>query len=348
MIDASRMMPALESLDLVPEVDQWVTDSINEDRAVEAVNRRACRYTSSFPVEELTVHFDDRSRLHLILKDLSCDAMLEEARRARPDFLYDAQREIAAYTWILPHAPAGPAKWYGALTNPVHGRYWLLLERVKGPQLTQVGAFSAWKAAAAWIARFHRAVSPLRARQLADRVGALVYDEAYYWRWIKRAQRFADRNAEERRVMADVVRGYGPVVERLTRMPPSLLHGELYPCNVIVGRRGGRRRICPVDWEMVALGPALVDLAALSAGWAEPKQQELARAYLSAAGRGGRRIARLPRDFAIDLDCCRLHLAVRMLGWSDAWQPPVEHANDWLSEAARVSRRLHGSGWPRP
>jgi hypothetical protein len=29
-----------------------------------------------------------------------------------------------------------------------------------------------------------------------------------------------------------------------------------------------------------------------------------------------------------------------MLGWSDAWQPPPEHARNWLVEADRLYRRL--------
>jgi hypothetical protein len=97
---------------------------------------------------------------------------------------------------------------------------------------------------------------------------------------------------------------------------------------------------------MMAIGPALMDLAALTAGWIEATQRRLARAYLAAAANGRstgvatRRPVRLPRDFVTDLDCCRLHLAVRMLGWSDDWEPPRDHAHDWLVEAERISRRL--------
>ena len=47
------------------------------------------------------------------------------------------------------------------------------------------------------------------------------------------------------------------------------------------------------------------------------------------------------RSLPQDLDCCRLHLAVRMLGWSDDWKPPAEHAHDTgLPQAKRISRRL--------
>jgi aminoglycoside phosphotransferase (APT) family kinase protein len=122
-----------------------------------------------------------------------------------------------------------------------------------------------------------------------------------------------------------------------------LIHGELYACNVIVGKTRERERICPVDWEMTALGPGLIDLAALSAGWVEDKQRALARAYFGAFWDGNGAAAHKSlslQELATDLDCCRLHLAVRMLGWSDDWKPPAEHAHNWLAEAKRISRRL--------
>jgi aminoglycoside phosphotransferase (APT) family kinase protein len=41
--------------------------------------------------------------------------------------------------------------------------------------------------------------------------------------------------------------------------------------------------VCPVDWEMAAVGPGLVDLAALSAGgWTAPEREALALAYYAA------------------------------------------------------------------
>ena len=171
-----------------------------------------------------------------------------------------------------------------------------------------------------------------------------MYDEEFYWRWLRRAQRFADGNPEERRIIEGIARRYAPVVERLTKLPRTLIHGEMYACNVIVSNVRDCTRICPLDWEMTAFGPGLMDLAALGAGWAESRQRALARAYRAAApkgnGSGADKTVRLPRQFEVDLDCCRLHLAVRMLGWSDDWEPPPDHAHNWLAEAARISRRL--------
>jgi len=335
-----------DTSELQPHLQKRLTAYFGERRSIRKVGRRFSPYTSSFRLDELNVRFEDGSNVQLVLKDMSRATMVEEARRARPDFMYEPRREIRAYQWILPHGPAGTPAWYGAVTGPPAGRYWLLLEQVNGPQLAQVGTFSTWERTAAWIARFHRAFPPLRAQQIAKRSGALIYDEQFYWRWLRRAQRFAGRDSVKRRIVDEIAERYAPVVDRLTRLPRTLIHGELFACNVIVGKTCDRERICPVDWEMAALGPGLIDLAALSAGWVEAKQQALARAYLAAArngnGAASRKSSSLTRELASDLDCCRLHLAVRMLGWSDNWEPPADHAHDWLAEAARISRRLRG------
>ena len=329
---------------LQPYLEERLADYFGRRRSILKLDRRLCPYSSSFRLDELRVRFDDGSNVQLLLKDLSREAMVEHARRARPKFLYEPRREINAYRWILPHAPAGAPAWYGAVADRPAGRYWLFIEHVKGSQLAQVGTFATWERTAAWIARFHAAFSPLRALQLAERSGALVYDEGFYRRWMRRAQRIADRSPEERRILDGIARRYAPVVERLARLPRTLIHGELYACNVIVSRVRDRERICPVDWEMTAFGPGLMDLAALGAGWVEPRQRALARAYRAAVrngnGSAGGTGVPLPRQCAVDLDCCRLHLAIRMLGWSDDWEPPPDHAHNWLAEAARISRRL--------
>ena len=64
------------------------------------------------------------------------------------------QREIDVYRAILPHAPAGKPSTYGAVADASAGRYWQLLEQVRGLPLWQVGDVAMWEQAAAWIARF--------------------------------------------------------------------------------------------------------------------------------------------------------------------------------------------------
>jgi aminoglycoside phosphotransferase (APT) family kinase protein len=116
-------------------------------------------------------------------------------------------------------------------------------------------------------------------------------------------------------------------------MPVSIIHGDFYPANILVAPSRHRTRICPIDWEMAAIGPPSIDLAALITGWTGRQRLALIRAYRGGAGAA----------FLRDLDCCTLHLAVRMLGWSDRWMPPPQQAHDWTSEALAAAARLDAS-----
>jgi thiamine kinase-like enzyme len=118
-------------------------------------------------------------------------------------------------------------------------------------------------------------------------------------------------------------------------LPVTFIHGEFYASNVLVD--DGGTRVCPVDWEMAALGPGLIDLAALTAGrWTEPEREALVLAYMTALA--PRRGWPPPRaEFLAALACCRLHLALQWLGWSERWSPPAEHAHDWLHEALALA-----------
>jgi hypothetical protein len=333
-------LPSAQSSELRLHLEERLDRHFGRRCSIVELEHRRCPYTSSFPVEEIDVRFADRSELHLVMKDLSSQAMAEQARCVRPDFLYEPRREIQVYRWILPHAPRGTATWFGAVTNPTICRYWLFLERVDGHELRHVGAFSIWERTARWIARFHRSYPPTRIARLVQTARLLVYDEDFYWLWIERAQRFAARRPLVRRLVDRIARCYAPVVKRLASLPRTLIHGEFYPCNIVVRRTGHQVRVCPVDWEMAAFGPSLMDLASLTAGWSQREQRALARAYRAAAPGRMAKSVHIPEDFSVDLDCCRLHLAVRMLGWSEAWEPPPQHAHNWLADAVRLADKL--------
>jgi thiamine kinase-like enzyme len=101
--------------------------------------------------------------------------------------------------------------------------------------------------------------------------------------------------------------------------PPIVIHGELYPANVLV--RGDDVRF--VDWESAGRGPAVVDIAAVTTGWDEPTLAAFLHEYGDVD--------------LLALESARFHLAVRWLGWSADWAPPAEHRRDWLAEAYRAA-----------
>jgi len=331
---------SLEHSELRVPLEHRLAEHFGRRRAIVTLARRPCPYSSSFTLDEIEVGFADGSGLQLVMKDLGPEAMAEGARRARPGFLYEPRREIQAYRRILPFAPPGTATCYGTVVDSRAQRYVLFLERVDGLELRHVGAFSIWERTARWIAQFHRAFSAADLASLAERSSVLVYDAGFYWRWLDRAQQLAVRRPAVRRRIDRIARGYAPVVRRLDELPRTLIHGEFYPSNVLIRRTGSHVRVCPVDWEMTALGPGLMDLACLTTGWALQEQRALIRAYRAAGPDGTTRSAPIPHDCWLDFFCCRLHLAVRMLGWADEWTPPPHHARDWLAEAEWLADRI--------
>jgi hypothetical protein len=221
----------------------------------------------------------------------------------RPRFVHRACRERDAYLRLLGCADLPAPRLLG-----VAGSY-VVLERVGAVPLWETADEDVAQRVGQEIRAMHDALSSRRGVEFA-----LRYDTHFYSRWLQRACAVDS-------TIAGLAGVYGRATARLLLEPPRLIHGELYPSNVLVGER-----VWVVDWESLAVGPAVVDLAAVTSAWPEP----FGRALLDAYG----------APDAVAVDCARLHLAVRWLGWSPGWSPPPDHAHDWRSEAERVAERL--------
>ena len=293
---------------------------------------------TSFHLVDLVIEFEDGSVQRLLLKDLGLKNLHETARQVKPRFLYEPLREIRTYQEILERGCLDTAHFYGAVIRPDEDLYWLFLERVPGVRLSEVGDLSSWLRAARWLARLH-----LRFARESDTLNRsaplLIYDAAFYRLWLERVERFQSIELG-RDVWESLVDAYGQAIDRLIRLPSTLIHGDFYASNVLVQEAAGGCRIRPVDWEMAAVGPGLIDIAALSSGaWAERERTEMAAAYhdaLIAEGWAGYPFEELLRA----LDDCRLHLAIRWLGWAPDWSPPAETAHDWLGEAVALGEKI--------
>jgi hypothetical protein len=321
------------------------------------LERRPSVYRTSFPLEELDLTLGDGTDLQLLFKDLNRQALTPEARRVKPAFLHEPLREIEVYQRLLAPAGLGTATCYGAVVDPAAGRYWLFLEKVPGVELYQVGDFTVWEEVARWLAGFHAHFARQdRLRTWVEAAYLRHYTADEYRLWIRRAvehQGQAGKNACPTDRLVWLAERYETVVERLVRLPATLIHGEFYASNVLTLARSASEgaslsgasgwcgvRVCPVDWEMAALGPGLLDLAALTAGkWDDGQRTALARAYHAALAAEDGQAPGL-EAFLETLDCCRLHLAIGWLGWSPEWSPPAEHAWDWRGEALHLAEKL--------
>jgi hypothetical protein len=306
--------------ELVAELERCLGQEIGH------LERRQYDYQTSFALEELDVSLDGGHPLRLIFKDVGPRALARGAGSVKPRFLYEPLREIETYQAILAPLDLGTARCYGAVTDARRGRFWLFLEKVAGIELWQC-ELEIWQQVAGWLAGLHETCRDARADHL------LRYDRDAYLIWLRRAQEFVGGSELDR-----IEAGYGPVVDRLLALSTGFIHGEFTASNVLVQERTDGLRVCPVDWEMAAVGPALLDLAALTVGsWNDKERDAIISAYYEALPA----IARLPRlEFAYALDCARLFIALRWLGWAPIWSPPPEHAHDWLAEAVASAERL--------
>lgn len=302
--------------------------------APEQIGRRPSEYRTSFPLEELEVTLADGTRLHLGFKRLDWGALGDEARLAKPRFLHDPAREPAVYETVLAPAGLGP-RHYGSLVDPEAGRHWLFLEWVEGRELYQVGERALWETVARRLGGMHVRLAGDLDRRIAE-ARLLDFDEPYYRAWIERARDFSrapGRPASFADSVEQLVTRYEAALGELLALPRTVIHGEFYASNVLVGS-GPDPRVCPVDWELAAVAPGLVDLAALiSGGWSGEDRQALVSAYRSAPG--------VTPFTDRRLDLARLHLAIQWLGWTESsWVPPEGQRHDWLGEALALADGL--------
>jgi aminoglycoside phosphotransferase (APT) family kinase protein len=309
-----------------------------DGRDVIDLSRRPYRYATSAPLEEIRVRMDGGEEIAVIFKDLSRERLLDDARASKPAFLHEPLRELDTYRRILAPESIGP-RCFAAIAEQDPPRHWLLIEKVPGVELWQIGELSVWEEVAGWLGRFHARFAGRLDEVRGANPHLLEHSEAWFRSWVGRARAALAQSTDRR--AAPVLRGlerYDEVIDALAALPPRFLHGELYPSNVLVVREEKPVRVCPVDWEMAAIGPGAIDLAALVGGWDAPQRRRLVAAYRAALADSG---ADEQSDVdAADLSRARLHLALQWIGWSSEWRPPREHAHDWVGEALMLTEEL--------
>lgn len=272
-------------------------------------------YSTSHPIEDIGDG--------LLRKDLRPDALIGDARATKLPLLHDPRREPAVYRQLLGATGIGPR-------CVASGDDWVVLERVDAAVLWQVGEASVWNAVAAFVAAMHRRLSTVP----IDGVPLVRYDRSLAAIWRERAAAVG--------VPAAVLAAHERAAERLDRLPVVVIHGELYPSNVLARRAlpgdgdaaPDGARVWPIDWEVAGRGPAVLDVAALTTGWPDgPHRAAMERAYFRASGLPA---ADLPA-WRTDLRAARLLVCVQWLGWGRSWTAPAAHRHDWLAEACRLA-----------
>lgn len=327
-------------------ISTLLTNREDDARRIRAIEHRASSARSTFALEEIDVVIDDGDLLRLLLKVGGATGVVAKARLSKPLFLHDPLREIEVYRHLLAPRPGlGTAELQGTIVEPEHDRYWLLLERAAGTELDRIESPAVWRSASRWLAAMHIEFGGLVAYPSTPGLTRLLRSDSDFLRmWMTRALLIA--RAQHAALPDSLRRGidrlalrYDRVIDRLLALPETVIHGEFHPTNILLRRSDGEERFCVVDWEMAAIGPHLLDLAALVSGAPESLRHEVALAYREALPEEVQQLSS-PEGFLEDLAFCRLHLAVQWLGLSPAESPPAYRVEAWLEEVLRQADEL--------
>jgi aminoglycoside phosphotransferase (APT) family kinase protein len=334
-----RISSEVADADLIRAID----GASGEPRTPRVIDlqRHPFEYATSATLERITTVMNDGSVQRFVLKHLG--QISEKARRAKPAFVLDPQREIEVYRRLLAPVRIGP-RLIGSSIAPQIGSYWLLIEHVDGRPLYEVGELDGWTATARWLASMHTRFATLDHQGALQHDARLIsYNRGWYALWLDRARRFfsfegpvnSKRTSTSLRWLAD---RYDKVLDHMLSLPTTLIHGEFYSSNVLVGSAPADAAVCPIDWEMAAIGPAVIDLAALTSGhWSDEDRRAMVAGYVGASDDSDGGVL----DTTVEsVAYAQIHLAVQWLGWFGRRQAAVEHARDWLSDAVDRAEAL--------
>jgi len=265
---------------------------------------------------DVEVGLADGRRLTLVFTDLDHGDV--------PPLLRHPWRELETWRGLLAPAGFGP-RLYGA------GEGWLLLEHGAGVALESVSVPAAWDSAVTWLGGLH-AHFAARADSLREANPYLLdLSQDWFAVWWARALAALAASPDPRaRRLRRALQRYERVERALARLPRTLVHGQLDTSKLLVD--SGGRRVWARNWSMAAVGPGLIDLATLTAGRADAERARLLGVY--------RRAAKV-RLTAVDLDRCRLHLALQAIAWAAADASVLgPDAHDRIGEALELAEAL--------
>jgi thiamine kinase-like enzyme len=269
-----------------------------------AFDRKPSPATTSYASEILSVTLAGGERFRIFLKDFGHSRLPKDAFGER------RERELRVYRHLIGQGDMGTARYYGAVWNERRRRYWLLLELVDGVELRSCEV-EHWPQAAGWLGRMQGHFA--RFGGLDGSYGFLQRHDADFFR--SRGRRAMDSAArfstELARRLRKVIDRYERLIDVMASQPRTLVHGAYRPANILVDMRRSPPRICPVDWELAAIGSPLYDLAFFCDGFEPPVLDRIWSAYCDEATKAGVSLPE-PDEMRYVVDCFRLF---RVMAW---------------------------------
>lgn len=268
---------------------------------VKILDRQLNIYSATFPSEIVRCRLGDSHELQLLCKyGNDHGTSLSPITGHKGGVPYEA----AVYSRILQASRATTPTFYGAYRDGETDHTWLILKYLdNSARLQFTGEPSAAMALAArWIGRFHNAAEERLSR--ASMRFLTRYNTEYYLGWARCTSLAAGHLHQRFPWLTPLSRRFEDVVALLVASPPTVIHGEYYPSNVLF--RGGI--VYPVDWESAAVATGEIDLAALTEDWDSDIVRQCELEYQRVRWPTG-----APADFERRLCSARLYLQFRWL-----------------------------------
>jgi aminoglycoside phosphotransferase (APT) family kinase protein len=293
MSTTTAPLPALESL------SDALRALLGQDATI--LHRRRNLQTSTFPSEIVTCRVAGREPTRLFCKYADEGIGLVAGHRSGVAF------EAMVYRDLLSALDVPAVQFYGSYRDPETGATWFFLEALdETARVNKSADPGAMPRAARWAGRLH-ALGERRAADFRDRLHR--YDAAYYAGWPEQTLQCARGRAAEFPGLAPVCERFARLLPRLLDRPQTIIHGEYYPRNILVGDDGA---VYPIDWESAAIACGEIDLASLTENWPEATVRACVDEYCRSRWAGGA----APAAFAETLDLARAYLHLRWMGGS--------------------------------
>jgi hypothetical protein len=270
---------------------------------ISILDRTPATYASTYPSEIVACQRGNHRQFKLYCKYMAGLSYDSYGHRGGVPY------EIEVYRHVLQPLPISVPRFYGSYNDVATGDTWLIIECVdpslrlaKGPQPETM------LRAAEWIGRFHAANEPrvsMAALSFLNR-----YDSEYYLGWVRRTSLFAGSLHQHFPLLTTLSERVEGCIDILLSAPPTVIHGEYYPHNVLVSDGV----IYPLDWESTAIASGEIDLATLTEAWGPEIMRQCELKYQQA--RWG--VTTAP-EFSRRLAAARLYLCFRWLGDQPDW-----------------------------
>jgi aminoglycoside phosphotransferase (APT) family kinase protein len=314
--DAPFFFP--DAADLEPGLNAALGEADPCQVPLTVLDREPNEMVSTFASEIVTCRLADGTTRRLLCKYTA------GRTHNQPDARHGVAYEAEVYRQVLQRQPLPVPAYYGTFHEPETGDVWLMTEWLDRA-LEICYTTDDLPAAAAWVGRFHAFQQECLGRESMSFLKR--YDADYYGAWSRRMLQLADPIPRRYAWLPQVCRHYETLIPLLTEAPPTIIHGEFTPDNVLL--QAGH--IVPIDWESAAIAAGEIDLAILTWEWDEATVRACEAEYCRARWGDA-----TPTSFADNLRAARLYAVFHWLTGSSEWRA-VNGRLTQLEELRRVA-----------